>query len=400
MLPAEINDMTYESWVEAYYHNGATLAQLAEHFGVHPTTIIKRLDKEGISRNKCGKKPTLGISKEQLVSLYADQALSFSCIARELGCSERSVRRLVDQYGIKRRPTPRQVLTEGFLAAKLSAGSTAYSISKDTGISVPTIYRYLSRFGLFEGDPRLRTLSGQTELEVVSGYLQGRTTAELGAQYSVSFNCINAVLSRNQVPIRTAQDYQRVLPPVESLLEMYFEEGLSIQQIATAYGVTKYAVWNQIGDVGLRSKSEALLGERNGMYGAKHSEATRSSMAKAYVDGTRECMVGKYFRSGHIKTPHQGVKRTRSSWETLVAEYFLRGGTDFYYEPEVFELLSSSGVVISYLPDFYLPADELYIEVKGFDWHGRLDKVQLFVEQTGNNIEVWRQDDLQHLGIL
>jgi len=402
MLKICINEMTYEDWLEEYSVKGATLTQLAKHFGVNPTTIINRLEKEGIPRNRCGNKPTLGVSKAALEDAYIVRGLSFASIAKYFECSEASIRRLIDTYRIERRPPPKQVLTREFLVSQLSQGYNAYKISEHTGISVPTVYKYLGRVGLAPTSaPSARTFSSELERGIAEEYERGSSTVELAAKYNVSAGCINSALSRQQVDIRTPQYYQRVLPCMDSLAKMYFEEGLSIQQIADKFGVSKVAVWFKIEHLGLRSKSEALSGSNNGMFEAHHSKKARSKMSKAYLEGVREYPSGNHSSWGAvIETPHQGQKRTRSGWETLVAEYFWGRGIDYYYEPETFALTSSKGVDISYLPDFYLPGEDLYIEIKGYNWRASLDKVRLFREQTGNSIDVWRKADLQKLGIL
>lgn len=61
-----------------------------------------------------------------------------------------------------------------------------------------------------------------------------------------------------------------------------------------------------------------------------------------------------------IETEYNGY-RFRSRLEARWAVFFDAAGIKYEYEPEGFELDDGT----RYLPDFYLPRDEIYIEVKG-----------------------------------
>jgi DNA-directed RNA polymerase subunit RPC12/RpoP len=57
---------------------------------------------------------------------------------------------------------------------------------------------------------------------------------------------------------------------------------------------------------------------------------------------------------------YNGIKY-RSSWEVALAKYFDKKGIAFQYEPKSFE--TPYGF---YTPDFYVPAENVYYEVKGY----------------------------------
>ena len=59
-------------------------------------------------------------------------------------------------------------------------------------------------------------------------------------------------------------------------------------------------------------------------------------------------------------TIYRGIKY-RSKWEVYVAKLLLYSDTRFLYEPRRFFLTAS----LSYLPDFYIPDRQVYLEVKG-----------------------------------
>lgn len=67
----------------------------------------------------------------------------------------------------------------------------------------------------------------------------------------------------------------------------------------------------------------------------------------------------KSFKQG-TATVYRGVKY-RSKWEVYVAKLLLYSDIRSLYEPRRFFLTAS----LSYLPDFYLPEQQVYLEVKG-----------------------------------
>ena len=108
----------------------------------------------------------------------------------------------------------------------------------------------------------------------------------------------------------------------------------------------------------------------------KHS----NYMKTAWINGMREEPVAK---SGQysIRTTYKG-HNMRSRLEADIAKQLDALGIDWLYEPERFNLGE-----FTYLPDFYLPSYDLYIEGKG--WEQGLDKVEKF-KNTGKKIIVMK----------
>jgi hypothetical protein len=72
----------------------------------------------------------------------------------------------------------------------------------------------------------------------------------------------------------------------------------------------------------------------------------------------------------------------RASWELAVAHHFDRNKVDWRYEPVWFTLQPGC----RYLPDFYLPASDEWLEVKGYVTEAFLRKKDLF--QQGHRLTV------------
>ena len=76
-----------------------------------------------------------------------------------------------------------------------------------------------------------------------------------------------------------------------------------------------------------------------------------------------------------IETYYNGY-RFRSRLEARWAVFFDAMGVEYEYEPEGFDL----GDGIYYLPDFYLPEQNYYVEVKGNMTEGDKKKIEKFVD--------------------
>jgi hypothetical protein len=67
----------------------------------------------------------------------------------------------------------------------------------------------------------------------------------------------------------------------------------------------------------------------------------------------------------------------RSNWEANIARVFTAYGIKWEFEPETFRFPIKRGTV-SYVPDFYLPKTNQYVEVKGFLDNKSMIKIKRF----------------------
>lgn len=101
---------------------------------------------------------------------------------------------------------------------------------------------------------------------------------------------------------------------------------------------------------------------------AKSRAAIQKKLAE--LDG-KTSSITKGKRSYIGKRPDLGIS-LRSTWEADACRYFNHMGWKWFYEPQTFFFTKEKRGVISYLPDFYLPEQDIYIELKGFlDSRGR-----------------------------
>lgn len=98
-------------------------------------------------------------------------------------------------------------------------------------------------------------------------------------------------------------------------------------------------------------------------------------------------------RSFYI-TPNQGKVCMRSGWEVKTADYLTLNNVDWYYENEWLDLGNTK-----YLPDFYLPKLNVYIEVKGRKKGSDIEKV-VSARKFGNKVFLWDAEELFKRGII
>lgn len=90
-----------------------------------------------------------------------------------------------------------------------------------------------------------------------------------------------------------------------------------------------------------------------------YSTATRAAWKNGKYDGVK---VGrcKWYA---IQTPN-GPMKVQGTWELKYAEYLMENNITFYAHRGRISYIDSDGVTRSYYPDFYLPNEDKYIDVK------------------------------------
>ena len=126
------------------------------------------------------------------------------------------------------------------------------------------------------------------------------------------------------------------------------------------------------------------LGPKNGMYG---------------VHGKDHPQYGKIHHShgSWYTNPWNGkYVWLRSSWEKRVADYLFENGIKWEYEYKTFKMGE-----MTYTPDFYLPHENKYVEVKGWMSPVAKEKIETFMRWHPDiKIEVWDSEKVVRLGIL
>ena len=130
-----------------------------------------------------------------------------------------------------------------------------------------------------------------------------------------------------------------------------------------------------------------MMGNRNAK-GYKHTLEARRNISKGLLE---------YFRNGGFLSPHVGRSKSyyredlghfvRSSWEANYARFLICQGYGYEYEKHRFSLSYTT-----YIPDFYIPRLDVYIEVKAefYDTPKSKLKRALAVHKYGIKINMMR----------
>lgn len=216
-------------------------------------------------------------------------------------------------------------------------------------------------------------------------------------QYDIAkyFDVSKASISRRLLEWGRTTSFKKIDITKVDLYVLYYDRKLSEQEIADIYECSRALIHRRMMSFGLerRSFSECKLGNFNPFYGKKHKHSSRVAMSLSFRNGRRVVGSNRYGIGGYYNTPNQGKKWMRSGWERKTADYLTENGKNWYYEYEWLDIGD-----ISYLPDFYLPNENKYIEVKGFVFDHTKNKLEKAIKKF--DIEVWDKDVLIVKGIL
>lgn len=127
-------------------------------------------------------------------------------------------------------------------------------------------------------------------------------------------------------------------------------------------------------------------GVKNPFYGKHHTQETKDAHSKCLKD---------MYASGELKLPHpknpnnqygkMGYREdlghfTRSIFEANYCRYLKFFKVDYVYEPITVPLYIGKELVYNYTPDFYLPATNDFVELKGIFKEKDILKISLFRE--------------------
>ena len=184
--------------------------------------------------------------------------------------------------------------------------------------------------------------------------------------------------------------------PKNDLYNMYWKEEKHPREIAEKYDCSICTIHNYLKKYNIkrRTKSEARMGKLNPIYGVGHTKAARKKMSEAFSNGRKMGYNTYWGKGSYYNSPNQGKVWMRSGWETKTADYLTKNSINWYYEYEWLDINSE----IRYLPDFFLPDYNLYIEVKGRK--KAKDMLKFKSAQKKYNILLWDGEMLLRLGII
>lgn len=167
-------------------------------------------------------------------------------------------------------------------------------------------------------------------------------------------------------------------------------------------------------NIGMRGKhhteeTKAKLREarlQQGFIPSSHAPRPKSVEARKNISEARK----RGFAEGRIEiSPLAGrpKKRSecryngitlRSSWEVAYAKFLESLQQPWVYEIKRFKITNSNRP--TYLPDFYLPNLDLYVEIKGWDRDNSIARAKRFSEQYHTKLLILDGRDLKRMGVI
>jgi len=150
--------------------------------------------------------------------------------------------------------------------------------------------------------------------------------------------------------------------------------------------------WNK--KIGLKTKgNKSRTGQKQSDLEKKHRKIAMSKMSQGNIKKRKEWARQLGYKNKGRPIKHKkkifylGIT-FKSTWEVLVAKFFEQNDIEWQYEPKRFWFNE-----FTYLPDFYLPKIDLWIEVKG--WMDERSKLQIEkFKELGKNIIVWEKKEI------
>ena len=225
---------------------------------------------------------------------------------------------------------------------------------------------------------------------IVCLYNEGMKQIEIAEEFGVSQTAISTRLRKWKVSNPDGNRFKRVDISKEELYDMYWNREMHPVDIGKIFGCSKMAIHQKMEAYGIpkRTKSEARRGKLNPIYGIGHTKEARRKMSLAFENGRKIGFNGYWGNFDICDTPNQGVVKMRSGWEIKVADYLTSKNIDWFYEVGWLEIDDTT----RYLPDFYLPELDVYIEVKGIKKEEDMKKFFRAAEKY--NILLWDGKEL------
>lgn len=332
------------------------------------------------------------LDTDWLYDQYINQEKAMGRIAKEIGVTTVVVSKYIKRYEFPIRTGGQQkTLTVTNMGTKKEINGKTVRVRAPAAIDR-------------NGNPNILADKMRLEYQYVEKGLALRDIAKMCGRSSK--RAVTKALEYHGIPVRTLKDaranrsskgpeFHKAANPLANDLQHVkerYDAGVSIKRLALELGISTDAMRHRLehGGVQKRKSWEHRIG-------TKHTEVTKTKMSKTAVDqivaGTRKSH--SHGNRSWCMSPNQERIHVRSSYERDYADYLFANDIDFYYEPRIFSLSNGR----SYVPDFYLPATDEYIEIKGYLEDGQSEKYELFQKEYPDiKWSMKRKEDLE--GIL
>jgi predicted DNA-binding protein YlxM (UPF0122 family) len=232
--------------------------------------------------------------------------------------------------------------------------------------------------------------------KIIEMYEDDYTQAKIAEYFDVSNTYISLKLRSWGKSNLDVNRFKRIDIDRDSLSNMYWDKKMHPSQIAKIYNCSTQTIIDNLikYNIRMRTKSEARMGALNPIYGIGHTIEAKEKMSKAFENGRVMGYNTHWGKGSYYNTPNQGKVWMRSGWEVKTADYLTGNGINWYYEYEWLPLNQT----MRYLPDFFLPKYNCYIEVKGRK--KECDMKKFMLAKNKYKILLWDGEELLKLGII
>ena len=175
----------------------------------------------------------LNIDPDVLKRMYCDENKSSHEIAKYFDTTPGTVCDYFRAYGIPIKKRKITITKESLEKKYVRQNMSVEKIAKELNVSVVVIYRRLNEYGIDVKGRRVSLPIKELEQKYVK---EQKTAAQVADEFGCTRNAVYNNLKCYKIPIRQANNVERVLITKEELIELYEKQGLSSSDIAKKKG--------------------------------------------------------------------------------------------------------------------------------------------------------------------
>ncbi|MHA2227215.1 MAG: hypothetical protein ACXAC8_18510, partial [Candidatus Hodarchaeales archaeon] len=250
-----------EKLLDLYWNQNLTTRQVATKYEVSQGTALKWLKSYKISRRAQANKPKIPRPpKEMLVALYWNQNLTTRGIAAKYKVSQETVLKWLKSCKISRRtPANKQSIPrppkEMLVALYWNQNLSVLQIAGKCNVSDGTVLKWLKYYGIPRRIARNKSIPPPPKDYLMNLYWnQNLSLQQIAEQYYVSKATACKWFKYYEAPRRASCSQLIPRPPKEKLFDLYWHQAHTLQQIATIYEVSSGTVLNWFKEYSIQTR--------------------------------------------------------------------------------------------------------------------------------------------------
>lgn len=236
-----------EELARLYYQEGLSCPEIGARYGVSDTTVSNRMREYGMERRS----NYIAIPKETLEQLYYEEGLNQKEIAERLGLSDSKVRHQMQEYGLNARGKLVDIPQEEVARLYYEEGLTQEQIGEIYGVSFSGISQRMRKWGMETRTQSDYKIEIQKELLEELYYNQRLTLKQIAEIFGVTDGTVANRMKEYGMKRRKHSDYTYIDIPKEELCQLYVEYQMTVSSIAEIYGCAVSSVYKRLAEHGI-----------------------------------------------------------------------------------------------------------------------------------------------------